>query len=266
MRASKASSAFSPATAYAGTPAWRARVAISNVALPSSVRSCSAPRRQHHRARAAHARVEVQRVEQPAHVRSRSAPGRARTGPQRAARPPAGRGPALRARARSRGSRPKLRREQQPLGTRGALIRRGPRPGRHAQRSGGSWRDHDRASFQQWPPAKGEHVIVEVCGHEVRVSNPGKLFFPERRPHQARPRQLLPRVRAGGRAPPARAPDRDEALGRRRRGRAVLPEARARQRARVAADGHRHVPERPPRARARAQRRRPPRVGRRTSA
>ena len=26
---------------------------------------------------------------------------------------------------------------------------------------------------------KGEHVIVEVAGHEVRVSNPGKLFFPE---------------------------------------------------------------------------------------
>ncbi len=27
---------------------------------------------------------------------------------------------------------------------------------------------------------KGEHTIVEVCGHEVRVSNPGKLFFPQR--------------------------------------------------------------------------------------
>jgi bifunctional non-homologous end joining protein LigD len=27
---------------------------------------------------------------------------------------------------------------------------------------------------------KGEHAIVEVSGHEVRVSNPGKLFFPER--------------------------------------------------------------------------------------
>ncbi len=27
---------------------------------------------------------------------------------------------------------------------------------------------------------KGEHAIVEVCGHEVRVSNPGKVFFPER--------------------------------------------------------------------------------------
>ncbi|HEY4428446.1 MAG TPA: non-homologous end-joining DNA ligase [Solirubrobacteraceae bacterium] len=26
---------------------------------------------------------------------------------------------------------------------------------------------------------KGEHVVVEVCGHELRVSNPGKLFFPE---------------------------------------------------------------------------------------
>jgi DNA ligase D len=27
--------------------------------------------------------------------------------------------------------------------------------------------------------SKGEHVIVEACGHELRVSNPGKLFFPE---------------------------------------------------------------------------------------
>jgi bifunctional non-homologous end joining protein LigD len=26
---------------------------------------------------------------------------------------------------------------------------------------------------------KGEHEIVEVCGQEVRVSNPGKLFFPD---------------------------------------------------------------------------------------
>ncbi|MCW3068174.1 MAG: primase small subunit [Solirubrobacterales bacterium] len=25
---------------------------------------------------------------------------------------------------------------------------------------------------------KGEHVVVEVSGHELRVSNPGKLFFP----------------------------------------------------------------------------------------
>ena len=45
-------------------------------------------------------------------------------------------------------------------------------------------------------------------------------------------------------------------------GRAVLPEARARQRAGVAADGDRHVPQRPPRARARAQRRRASRLGR----
>jgi bifunctional non-homologous end joining protein LigD len=25
---------------------------------------------------------------------------------------------------------------------------------------------------------KGEHVMLEVCGHEVRVSNPGKVYFP----------------------------------------------------------------------------------------
>jgi bifunctional non-homologous end joining protein LigD len=27
--------------------------------------------------------------------------------------------------------------------------------------------------------AKKEHATIEVCGHEVRVSNPGKVFFPE---------------------------------------------------------------------------------------
>jgi bifunctional non-homologous end joining protein LigD len=25
-----------------------------------------------------------------------------------------------------------------------------------------------------------EHAVVEICGHDVRVSNPGKLFFPDR--------------------------------------------------------------------------------------
>ncbi len=29
--------------------------------------------------------------------------------------------------------------------------------------------------------AKGEHMVVEVSGQEVRVSNPSKLFFPERK-------------------------------------------------------------------------------------
>jgi bifunctional non-homologous end joining protein LigD len=28
--------------------------------------------------------------------------------------------------------------------------------------------------------AKGNHEIVEVCGHELRVSNPDKVFFPQR--------------------------------------------------------------------------------------
>jgi bifunctional non-homologous end joining protein LigD len=27
-------------------------------------------------------------------------------------------------------------------------------------------------------PAKNEHIVVEVCGRELRVSNPGKVFFP----------------------------------------------------------------------------------------
>jgi bifunctional non-homologous end joining protein LigD len=28
---------------------------------------------------------------------------------------------------------------------------------------------------------KGEHAIVDACGHELRVSSPGKVFFPERK-------------------------------------------------------------------------------------
>jgi bifunctional non-homologous end joining protein LigD len=28
-------------------------------------------------------------------------------------------------------------------------------------------------------PSKAEHEVVEVCGREVRVSNPGKLYFPQ---------------------------------------------------------------------------------------
>jgi len=27
---------------------------------------------------------------------------------------------------------------------------------------------------------QGEHILIDVCGHELRVSNPGKVFFPER--------------------------------------------------------------------------------------
>ncbi len=30
------------------------------------------------------------------------------------------------------------------------------------------------------PTKKGEYAIVKVCGHELRVSSPGKVFFPER--------------------------------------------------------------------------------------
>ena len=28
-------------------------------------------------------------------------------------------------------------------------------------------------------PSKAEHEILDVCGREVRISNPGKLYFPE---------------------------------------------------------------------------------------
>src|SRR5262249_54967161 len=38
---------------------------------------------------------------------------------------------------------------------------------------------HYRASFQAMARQQ-EHAVVEATGREVRVSNPGKLFFPER--------------------------------------------------------------------------------------
>ena len=38
---------------------------------------------------------------------------------------------------------------------------------------------HYRASFQAMARQQ-EHAVVEAAGREVRVSNPGKLFFPER--------------------------------------------------------------------------------------
>ena len=52
---------------------------------------------------------------------------------------------------------------------------------------------------------KGDHVEIEVDGRTVRVSNPDKVFFAERRRDQARPRQLLPRGRRGRAARASRA-------------------------------------------------------------
>ena len=110
--------------------------------------------------------------------------------------------------------------------------------------------------------SKGEHVDIEVDGRTVRVSNPEQGLLRRARRDQARPRQLLPRGRRGRPARCHDPTDRDEALPERRRGRPLLPEAGAGEPARLAADGHGRVPERPHRDRAVPGRRRSPRLGR----
>ncbi len=84
--------------------------------------------------------------------------------------------------------------------------------------------------------AKVSQTVLEVAGREVTITNPDKVFFPAGRPHQARPGEVLRRGRRG-RAARHRGPaDRAQALRERRRGRAVLPEARARAAPRVDRD------------------------------
>ena len=70
--------------------------------------------------------------------------------------------------------------------------------------------------------ARGAYAVLT----EVAVSNPDKVYFPEAGLHQARSGRLLPgrgRWRAAWRGRPADGP---QALRQRRRGRALLPEAR----------------------------------------
>ena len=90
---------------------------------------------------------------------------------------------------------------------------------------------HDRASFHAMA-ASSEHEIIEVSGHEVRVSNPGKLYFPAVGVTKLDLVSYYVECEQAVRAGPERAPHGDEAVGRRRRGQAVLPEAGPRQRAR----------------------------------
>ncbi len=158
-----ASSAFSRVTAYAGTPLWRARVAISKVDAAGE-RALLEPRvADHDRPRAAHARVEVQRVEQ---LRARVAHRRLAcdgSGQTSGSGRPAVLETA-RDRARRRGGRQagpeRSARDQQPLRDPGAA--RAPPGGRAspvpcAAQVGSlsiDARRHDRASFQQWPPRK----------------------------------------------------------------------------------------------------------------
>ena len=105
-----------------------------------------------------------------------------------------------------------------------------------------------------------DSIEIQVGGRLVAVSNPGKLLFPEARPHQARPRQLLPGRRRRRVARRGRPALRAGALPQRRRRRVLLPEARAGHPARLG--GGRHDPlslgPHAPRKSCRAMRRRWP--------
>ena len=109
--------------------------------------------------------------------------------------------------------------------------------------------------------AKANYTTIEVAGREVQLSNPGKVFFPKPgftkldlaeyyiAVEEAAVNQL--RERPGTMK---RFVDGDHR-------RVLLPEAGAEGRARLAADGHLHLPERAHRDRARRQRRGASRLG-----
>ena len=109
--------------------------------------------------------------------------------------------------------------------------------------------------------------VVESCGmrvgrHEVAITNPDKVFFPEPRADEGRPRRVLRRRRRLRPAPPAPAAVPHEAVPERRRGGFLPPEARAREASGLRRRGAGVVPERPlDRLRGRRQRGRA-RVGR----
>ncbi len=81
---------------------------------------------------------------------------------------------------------------------------------------------------EQGPPRPRRSMRRRRLRARAARLQPLKLFFPELGLTKLDLVNYYIECAAGGRPPPARAPDRDEALGRRRGGRAVLPEARAR--------------------------------------
>ena len=109
--------------------------------------------------------------------------------------------------------------------------------------------------------AKGEHTMIEAAGREVRLSNPGKVYFPRPAGRSSTSSRYYLETAEAVLDPPARAPDGDEALRQRDHGGADLAEARAAEHPRLAADGDGRVPVRAHRRGARRQRRRAPRVG-----
>ena len=91
---------------------------------------------------------------------------------------------------------------------------------------------------------------------------PGQGLLPRARPHQARSGALLRRRRRRGAGRGSRPPDGAQAVRRRDRCRAVLPEAGARQPSRLDAGGDAHLPVRANRGRDRGRRGGRPGLGR----
>ena len=81
--------------------------------------------------------------------------------------------------------------------------------------------------------AKGEFTMIEAAGREVRLSNPGKVYFPRPGWTKLDLVEYYLDVRRGRDGPPARAPDGDEALRQRDHGGADLAEAGARRASRT---------------------------------
>ena len=111
--------------------------------------------------------------------------------------------------------------------------------------------------------AKDNAETLTVEGREVRVTNPDKPYFSrEAKLTKLELVRYYLAVADGALAGIRDRPDRAQALRRRRRGRAVLPEARARQAARLAAHGDAVVSVGPHRRGGGGRRRRGPRVDR----
>ena len=90
--------------------------------------------------------------------------------------------------------------------------------------------------------AAKEYTTIEVSGQEVRVSSPGKVYFPEPGFTKLDLVQYYLETRRGHRPRPLRPPHRAQALEGRHHRRGLLPEARAREAPRVAADRHGALP------------------------
>ena len=103
--------------------------------------------------------------------------------------------------------------------------------------------------------------ILAVSGREVAISNPQKVYFPQTGHTKLDLVRYYLSVADGALTGVAGSPDGAQALRRRRGGRAVLPEAGARQPARLDPDGRADVSVGPDRRRDRRRRRGRPGVG-----